>query len=103
MDGEICVLMEPGDVLVFDSHLMHRSVDNGSDTLRAAMVYHYGVAGTIDHTGEVLSVAGDALGDVPEGAVERIESAKSDGYYLWTPVLRDGRPAFPEPGGSTGI
>lgn len=103
MDGEICVLMEPGDVLVFDSHLMHRSVDNGSDTLRAAMVYHYGVAGTIDHTGEVLSVAGDALGDVPDGAVERIESAKSDGYYLWTPVLRAGRPAFPEPGPSLGM
>jgi ectoine hydroxylase-related dioxygenase (phytanoyl-CoA dioxygenase family) len=99
MGGEICVLMEPGDVLMFDSHLMHRSVDNGSDTLRAAMVYHYGVAGTIDHTGEVLSVAGDALGDIPEDAVERIETAKDDGYYLWTPVLRAGEPAFPSQGG----
>lgn len=55
-----------------------------------------GVAGTIDHTGEVLSVAGDALGDIPEGAVERIETAESDGYHPWTPVLRAGKAAFPE-------
>ena len=56
MGAEVCVLMEPGDLLVFDSHLMHRSTDNGSDGLRAAMVYHYGVAGTVDRTGEALSV-----------------------------------------------
>jgi hypothetical protein len=64
-------------------------------------VYHYGLAGTIDRTGEVLSVAGDALGDIPEDAVARIETAKDNGYYLWTPVLRDGEVAFPalEPGG----
>ena len=54
MADEVCVLMDPGDVLVFDSHLMHRSKDNGSDGLRAAMVYHYGVAGTIDRTGEAF-------------------------------------------------
>ena len=28
--------MEPGDLLVFDSHLMHRSTDNVSDEIRAA-------------------------------------------------------------------
>jgi ectoine hydroxylase-related dioxygenase (phytanoyl-CoA dioxygenase family) len=95
MADEVCVLMDPGDVLVFDSHLMHRSMDNGSDALRAAMVYHYGVAGTIDRTGEVLEAAGDALGDIPDAAAARIQTAKSDGYYLWTPVLRDGVVAFP--------
>ena len=40
--------MDPGDLLVFDSHLMHRSTDNVSDGLRAAMVYHYAQASTKD-------------------------------------------------------
>jgi phytanoyl-CoA hydroxylase len=44
------VLMEPGDLLVFDSHLMHCSTDNDSDGIRAAMVFHYAEAGTTDHT-----------------------------------------------------
>ena len=46
------VLMDPGDLLVFDSHLMHCSTDNESDGIRAAMVYHYAAAGTVDHTEE---------------------------------------------------
>ena len=44
------VLMQPGDLLVFDSHLMHRSTDNVSSGIRGAMVYHYAAAGTVDHT-----------------------------------------------------
>jgi ectoine hydroxylase-related dioxygenase (phytanoyl-CoA dioxygenase family) len=44
------VLMQPGDLLVFDSHLMHRSTDNVSDGIRAAMVYHYARTGTVDRT-----------------------------------------------------
>jgi phytanoyl-CoA hydroxylase len=50
MSGAVPVLMDPGDLLVFDSHLMHRSTDNESDGIRAAMVYHYSPAGTIDRT-----------------------------------------------------
>ena len=46
------VLMAPGDLLVFDSHLMHRSTDNESNGIRAAMVYHYATAGTLDHSAE---------------------------------------------------
>jgi ectoine hydroxylase-related dioxygenase (phytanoyl-CoA dioxygenase family) len=46
------VLMQPGDLLVFDSHLMHRSTDNTSSGIRAAMVYHYARATTVDHTEE---------------------------------------------------
>ena len=42
----------PGDLLVFDSHLMHRSTDNTSSGIRAAMVYHYAPATTVDHTEE---------------------------------------------------
>src|SRR5436305_10988407 len=42
------VLMEAGDLLVFDSHLMHRSTDNVADGLRAASVYHNCTAGTVD-------------------------------------------------------
>ncbi len=43
-DNEQVVLMEPGDLLVFHSHLRHRSTDNLSDGMRAAMVYHYAAA-----------------------------------------------------------
>jgi len=42
------VVMEPGDLLVFDSHLMHCSTDNESDGIRAAMVYHCASTGTVD-------------------------------------------------------
>jgi ectoine hydroxylase-related dioxygenase (phytanoyl-CoA dioxygenase family) len=47
MRAAVPVPMDPGDLLVFDSHLMHRSTDNRSKGLRAAMVYHYATAGTI--------------------------------------------------------
>ncbi len=50
MSASVPVLMQPGDLLVFDSHLMHRSTDNVSDGIRAAMVYHYAAAGTADRT-----------------------------------------------------
>ena len=40
--------MDPGDLLVFDSHLMHRSTDNESAGIRAAMVFHYAATGTVD-------------------------------------------------------
>ena len=46
MSESVPVLMNPGDLLVFDSHLMHRSTDNVSSGIRAAMVYHYCRAGT---------------------------------------------------------
>ncbi len=45
--GSEPVLMAPGDLLLFDSHLMHRSTDNDSAGIRAAMVYHYATTGTI--------------------------------------------------------
>jgi len=41
MTGSAPVLMDPGDLLVFDSHLMHRSTDNLSDGYRGAMVFHF--------------------------------------------------------------
>ena len=42
-----------GDLLVFDRHLMHRSTDNVSDGIRAAMVYHYAATGTLDRSESV--------------------------------------------------
>ena len=48
--ASVPVLMEPGDLLVFDSHLMHRSTDNASDEIRAAMVFHVAARGTVDNT-----------------------------------------------------
>ncbi|HVN50443.1 MAG TPA: phytanoyl-CoA dioxygenase family protein, partial [Acidimicrobiales bacterium] len=53
MSGSTPVLMSPGDLLVFDSHLMHRSTDNRSTGRRAAMVFHLAAAGTLDRTVEL--------------------------------------------------
>jgi phytanoyl-CoA hydroxylase len=72
MDAAEAVLMDPGDLLVFDSHLMHCSTDNESDGIRAAMVYHYAAAGTTDHSEEYFPSVND-----------------------WVPARRDGRPTAP--------
>jgi phytanoyl-CoA hydroxylase len=48
MNAAVPVLMQPGDLLVFDSHLMHRSTDNTSKGIRGAMVFHCCKAGTVD-------------------------------------------------------
>lgn len=48
MSGEVPVVMAKGDLLIFHSHLMHRSKDNNSSKIRAAMVYHYAEQGTVD-------------------------------------------------------
>jgi len=48
----VAALIDPGDLLVFHSHLMHRSTDNVSDASRAAFVWHYAMAGTEDLTKE---------------------------------------------------
>ena len=53
MSSSVPVLMQPGDLLVFDSHLMHRSTDNESSGIRAAMVFHVAAAGTVDETEKV--------------------------------------------------
>ena len=53
MAGQVPVLMRRGDLLVFDSHLMHRSTDNESDGIRAAMVFHCAPASTLDRTEEL--------------------------------------------------
>ena len=50
MAAAVPVLMDPGDLLLFDSHLMHRSTDNESNGVRAAMVYHYCATGTVERT-----------------------------------------------------
>lgn len=53
------VLMDAGDLLIFNSNLVHRSFDNGADSARQAMVYHYGETGaklTIDDPGSLSVV-----------------------------------------------
>ena len=52
MSRAVPVLMQPGDLLCFHSRLMHKSTDNLSSRRRAAMVYHYGEAGTVDQSQE---------------------------------------------------
>ncbi|NVK44451.1 MAG: phytanoyl-CoA dioxygenase family protein [Oceanospirillaceae bacterium] len=45
-ESAVPVLMQPGDLLIFHSFLMHRSVDNLSGKPRAAAMFHYATAGT---------------------------------------------------------
>ncbi len=75
MTAAVPVLLRPGDLLVFHGHLMHKSTDNLSDGLRAAMVYHYAAAGTVDAT---LERKGYTIND-------------------WLPVLRAGVPVRESP------
>jgi phytanoyl-CoA hydroxylase len=42
------VLMQPGDLLVFHSHLLHKSVDNKGVARREAMVLHYAPTGSVN-------------------------------------------------------
>jgi hypothetical protein len=72
MDAAVPVLMSPGDLLVFDSHLMHRSTDNESEGIRAAMVFHFAPAGTADRTEQV------------KGGPSPVND--------WVPVVRAGAP-----------
>lgn len=66
-------LLDPGDLLIFDSHLMHRSTDNVSNGIRAAMVFHFACAGTRDP-------------GVPDGKGGWIDNPVND----WMPLLREG-------------
>jgi len=68
-------LLEAGDLMVFDSHLMHCSTDNLTDHLRAAMVWHFAPAGTVD------------LG-IDRGNGERVQSIVND----WVAIIREGKP-----------
>jgi ectoine hydroxylase-related dioxygenase (phytanoyl-CoA dioxygenase family) len=52
LSGAVPVLMTEGDLLLFDSYLMHFSTDNESPRPRTAMVYHYAPSATQDHTVE---------------------------------------------------
>ena len=47
------ILMQPGDLLIFHGHLMHRSTDHEAGEVRAAMVYHYAESATVDQTEEI--------------------------------------------------
>ena len=71
MTAAIPVVMAPGDLLVFDSHLMHRSTDNETEGIRAAMVFHFAPAGTEDRT------------EQEKGAPSPVND--------WVPVVRGGR------------
>lgn len=65
MEASVPVLMSPGDLLVFDSHLMHRSTDNASGGIRAAMVFHFARPGTVDRTMELRGYTVNDWVEVP--------------------------------------
>jgi ectoine hydroxylase-related dioxygenase (phytanoyl-CoA dioxygenase family) len=95
-DGAQQVLMEAGDLLVFDSHLMHCSTDNESDGVRAAMVYHFAGAGTVDHTYARLREQADAMGEMPDSIHEAAAEGEAASPYFWVPIRRDGSVVEPE-------
>jgi len=84
------VLMKAGDVLVFDSHLMHCSTDNRADGARAAMVYHYASAGTVDHTYARLREQQDAMGEMPDDVKRAAREGEEASPYHWMAVGRGG-------------
>ena len=60
------LLLQPGDLLLFHSFLMHKSYDNKSNNRRTAMVYHFAETGTsfgeLDSpTNQWISVRGKGL------------------------------------------
>jgi len=75
-------LLSPGDLMVFDSHLMHRSTDNVSDGHRAAMVWHFAKPGTVDRGFDV----GDG------------QRRKNPLHGDWMPVVRAGATVPGQPG-----
>jgi len=91
MQAAVPVLMEPGDLLLFDSHLMHRSTDNRSEGIRAAMVYHYSPAGTVDRTREQVrerlqSLGAEGAEALSDAQVEKLGAAMD--LNRWVPVRR---------------
>jgi hypothetical protein len=46
------LIMAAGDLVVFDSHLVHSSGNNMTEEARTALCFHYASAGTIDRTTE---------------------------------------------------
>ena len=96
MAGAVPVTMKPGDLLVFHSHLMHRSVDNQSSGLRAAMVYHLAEAGTTDRDAKPVPINDwmpvrrriETQVDI-DAPVERVRETLLDaaGYTDWNPYL----------------
>lgn len=99
------VLMRAGDALLFHSNPMHRSTDNVSDARRAAMVYHYARAGTVDHTYARMREQSDLMGEMPDDVQAAAESGEGASPYRWMPVRRLGAPVGSRPPGigTTGI
>ena len=48
------LVMSPGDLVIFDSHLVHSSGDNLSTEARIALCFHFATSGTIDRTAETF-------------------------------------------------
>jgi phytanoyl-CoA hydroxylase len=54
VDDYDSLAMSAGDLLVFDSHLIHSSCDNLSTEARIALCFHFAATGTVDQTAETF-------------------------------------------------
>jgi ectoine hydroxylase-related dioxygenase (phytanoyl-CoA dioxygenase family) len=68
LSSAVPVVMAAGDLLLFDSYLMHYSTDNQSSKRRAAMVYHYAPSSTQDHTVETRGYTINDWMEIPAAA-----------------------------------
>jgi phytanoyl-CoA hydroxylase len=57
VDRSCSLAAAKGDLIVFDSRLLHMSTDNHSREARVAFTMHYARAGTIDRTAEVFGAS----------------------------------------------
>ena len=73
------VLMQPGDLLLFHSHLLHCSTDNDSKQMRAAMVYHFASAATRDLSMEKIGFVPPNMDWMPVRRGEDLPDKTEDG------------------------
>ena len=94
-DG-VPVLMDPGDLLLFHAHLVHRSTDNTTEEPRAAMVLHFGAAGTHDpavdpDSGVLVAFLAELGVHLPVPLPAAVEAVARAGVRnRWVPVRRGG-------------
>jgi ectoine hydroxylase-related dioxygenase (phytanoyl-CoA dioxygenase family) len=93
MEAGIPLLLDPGDLVLFGFNTMHRSTDNLTDTPRAAMLYHFGSAGTYDPTLDPDPTAFSShLSDIRAEAPLAAGATEDRVRNLWIPIRRAAQP-----------
>ena len=79
--------------MLFSFNMMHRSTDNLTDRPRAAMLYHFGSAGTYDPTLDPdPSVFAAHVNSIQAEAPLAAGATKERVRNLWVPIRRAAQP-----------